>query len=99
MNIKEASQKAYLYSLFLDNTPQGRKPKSFPIEKVADASTAAKKLLKGSTDSAGTTTFADGDTKFTAEEWILLKEFVNAIQSATILEAEVIKELKEIFSK
>jgi len=100
MNIKKATHKAYLYGLFFDRTPNGLRPKTLSIDKLNDSSSAAKKLKgKESENEDGLLLFNDGDIKFTADEWVLLKDLLNSVKEATITDAETIEQLKEIFNK
>ena len=99
MEISKSNHKAFLYLLFFITTPQGLQPKQFPIGKLLVAASAAKKLLDGAEEKDGKTYFKDGEITCTAEEWVFLKELLNGKSEGTISEAEVMEEVKELFSK
>ncbi len=101
MTITKPTHKAFLFKLFSVNG----QPKSFSLDKLITASSAAKKLLNG-TEVVKATKAGDSDQirfvdskdeEFTAEEWVLLKELFNEKKTGTIEESLVIEELRGIF--
>ena len=73
-------------------------PKQFAIDKLFDASSVAKKLREGSYDKDGRTWFVDGEQEFTPAEVTILKELFDGNSDKwTILEADTVQELKELF--
>lgn len=99
MKITKATHKAFLYGLFTIDTPQGKRQREFPIEKITIASSIARKLLEESTKTETAIQFVDKDLEFTADEWVLLKEMFSTKKNATVGEAEVFIELKELFKQ
>ena len=99
MKIKKAEHKSFLYNLFFVNTPNGSQLRQIPIDKLMVASSAAKKLRDKSVkdEKADTIRFVKGEVEFSPEEWVLLKDFLNTKTMGTIMEAEVMEELKEIY--
>jgi len=98
VKVNKATHKSLLYQLFYDQTPKGLRPKQLAIDKLIDASTAAKKLNNGSVSENGNTRFIEGQIEFSAEEWVLLKELFLEKKTGTIIESEAMIELKEIFN-
>jgi len=93
--IVEAHHKAYAYKMFF----QDGKPKQFPIDKINDASSAAKKLLKGTEQlEDGRINFIKGSIKFDAGEWVFLKNEFKNIRMATVEDGVIYNELKEVFN-
>lgn len=89
MKLDKATHKALLYREMLQ--------KKFAIDKLSDASTAAKKLREGSEELGEQLKFTDGEVSFTAEEWVVLKDVVKDKKESTIGESEGILELRQLF--
>ncbi len=68
----------------------------FPIEKLADASSAAKKLLAGAERTEQSIVFQDSEQDFTAEEWIILKDTVRGVNAHQLEGADAILELRKL---
>ena len=105
MKIKLAQHKAILNSLFYSKTDQVTKdgsplyqPKQFPFEKLMTASSAAKKLNKGSKIEDNKIFYEDGEIELNLDETIILKELFDANKDLwTIVDAPSVLELQELF--
>lgn len=104
MRVTKAQHKAILNSLFYTKTEQVQdgnpvyQPKQFPFDKLMDASSAAKKLNEGTNVKDNRIEYEDGEVELTLDETIILKELFDANKDGwTILEAEAIAELQELF--
>ena len=53
----------------------------------------------GATQKDNAIHFKDGETAFSAEEWVFLKDQINNIKEVTITEGEILQELKALFDK
>lgn len=89
MQLEKATHKTALYKAML--------PLQFPIEKLGDASSAAKKLVDGATRSDEAIVFAEGKQEFTAEEWIVLKDVLRGITESGLEGADALLELRKLF--
>lgn len=97
MQLDSSSHKAFLYKNI--NFDKDGRFRQYPLDKLDVAMSASKKIAERSKTEGSIITFNDGETKFTAEEWVFLKEIVNEIKEATLEEGKIIKELKDLFSK
>lgn len=95
MKLEKANVKAFLYNLML---VKDGKQRQFPIGQLADAASAAKKLLEGTLSEGTSIQFMAYEVEFSAEEWVLLKGIFREVDSASIRDAEVIAELTEAFA-
>ena len=73
------------------------KPVQFPIDKLMDASSCAKKLLEKSTEKDGRLWFADGEIELTPVESAILKDLFDKHTEWGIQEADIVVELQELF--
>lgn len=89
MKLEKATHKTLLYKAIL--------PVQFPIEKLADASNAAKKLLDGSERTEEAILFVDKEQDFTVDEWVVLKDLLREVKTAPIEGAEALLELRKLF--
>ena len=104
MKINLGTQKAILHMLFFEEVTkneQGQpvfRPKQFPLNKLFDAASAAKKLMEDSTEKDGRIWFKDKEVEFTPAEITVLKElFDDNSEKWDITTAEIVKELQELF--
>ena len=96
MNITQAGHKAFLYQIV--NLSNGEL-KRYPLDKLSVAMSTSKKLIDGSKQEDTTIHFADGEVRFSAEEWVFLKDTLTEVKEASLTEGEVIQELKALFDK
>lgn len=104
MQIFKAQHKAILNSLFYSKTEQVQdgnpvyQPKQFPFDKLMTASSAAKKLNEGTNVKDNRIEYSDGEVELNLDETMLLKELFDGNKDNwTILEAEMVGELQELF--
>jgi len=110
MKLVKADHKRVLNDLFF--IPAGKQPdgrttydaRTFPIEKLADASSAAKKLLKGSTtilNDKGEPTglqFGTSSIEFSPDEAAILKELFDGKKEWNVADADIVLALRAIFA-
>lgn len=89
MQIEKAVHKMLLYKELSGN--------QFPIEKLADAHSAAKKIAEGSTREDSYINFVDGAQTFTPEEWLVLKDMMRGVKHGSIETADALFELRKMF--
>ena len=100
MQIDKSDHKAFLFNLLsLEETPQGIQRRTFEIDKLMIASSTARKLKEGADEMDNSVQFYEGKVEFEPEEWVLLKEWLNKKNRATLVESESLFELKEIFNQ
>ena len=111
MKIVQAGHKKVLFDLFFElagRTAQGApayEGRKFPIDKLADAASAAKKLTKGSTpilddkgNPTGSLMLSGTAVEFSPNEVSLLKELFDGRTEWPFGEADTVLALKNIFA-
>jgi hypothetical protein len=91
MKITKKEHKALIYTMFFREEQGQVRPVNFAIDKLVDASSAAKKVKPKDSK------FIDGEVEFTADEWVILKELFEAKTEWAWGDADSVVELKELF--
>lgn len=94
MKLSKAPHKAFLYQRL--NYQDGQ-PRQYTLDKLDQAMSVVKKLVKDAKQEESQLRFADTEINFTPEEWVFLKEEVEAVKSVNLIEGELLNQLKEIF--
>lgn len=89
VKIAHAAHKAILYAEL--------RTAGIPVEKLAEASSLAKKLLEGSAREETFTRFTDGEQTFTLDEWNYLRDLLKQKKTGELQQVEVLLELRKIF--
>lgn len=100
MVLNKSNHKSYVFSLFYPLVNGLRQEKTFPLEKLFDASSCLKKIKEAAkeneTENGSNFVWKDGPLELTTGETIIVKELVNALREATPSEVDIISELKEL---
>ena len=103
MRITKKEHKTVLSSLFYEVIGKNEsglptfQAKRFPITKLFDAASAAKKLAEGSEEKNGRIFYKDGGIELTPGEIAILKELFEANKNWDITVADSVRELQELF--
>lgn len=105
MKIKKSTHKKFLFTLFFERTNGAldlARQKNFALDKLMDASSAFKKLKEASKETKDKDGNVNGfswdekDLEFSGEESKVLKDLLDGLQEASLSEAEVVEELKDL---
>ena len=103
MKISDPAQKVVLHKLFLElkgHTEDGKpvyQPRQFPLDKLMDASSAAKKLLEGARVEDEMLYFSDSEAGFTPAEVAILIDLFDGVTTWEIGAADGVLGLMAIF--
>jgi hypothetical protein len=106
MKITKGTHKSLLFSLFyqLGTNPytgqSAMMPKEFVLEKLADAGGAKKKIMpkiEQVNETQQRMSFEDSEVEFVPGEVVILKELFDGKKNWSVDDAEIVKELKDIF--
>ena len=103
MKISAPEQKVVLHKLFLELTGRTEagdpvyQQRQFPLDKLMDASSAAKKLLDGARQENGFLYFSDSEISFTPAEVAILKDLFDGVTTWEIGMADGVLGLRAIF--
>jgi hypothetical protein len=95
MKITKKEHKAILSSLFFEEVQGQFRPKNFSIDKLAEAGSANKKIRESVTEDKKK--FIDAEIEFTPDETAILSDLFKAKKEWTVIDAEFVLELKDIF--